>query len=118
MTRGLTRHVTCCIKRDVPSQTHTPNLGERIRFARKRAGLSHDRLGAIVGTSRQHLIRIEKGIHKPRPELLGRIAEATGSDLDALLEQSSDDEDEESDAVAALMVALKRFVRAEVLSGA
>ena len=57
------------------------NVGERIRAARKDAGLSHDRLGELVGTSRQHLIRLEKGVHSPRPDMLARIAAATGKPL-------------------------------------
>lgn len=69
-----------------------------------------------MGTSRQHLIRIEKGIHKPRPDLLARISEATNTDLADLLEHDASDEDEESEAVAALMQALRRVVREEVRS--
>src|SRR6476646_4289124 len=55
--------------------------GSKIREARKGAKLSHDRLGAAVGTSRQHLIRLEQGWHRPGEELLARIAEATGRPL-------------------------------------
>lgn len=60
----------------------SPELGARIKSARKRAGLSHDKLGALVGTSRQHLIRLEKGWHRPSDALLQRIAESTGQDPD------------------------------------
>lgn len=59
-------------------------LGQRIKFARTNAKLSHDRLGEKVGTSRQHLIRLEKGLHKPRPEMAARIAEATGVPVELL----------------------------------
>jgi transcriptional regulator with XRE-family HTH domain len=58
-------------------QAQRVRVGRQIRAARLAAGLSHDALGAIVGTSRQHLIKLEKGIHAPRPEMLTRIAEAT-----------------------------------------
>ena len=60
-------------------------IGARIRRARKASGLSHDRLGEQVGTSRQHLIRLEKGLHRPRPEMVSRIAEATGRPVDYFL---------------------------------
>lgn len=60
-------------------------IGARIRRARKASGLSHDRLGEKVGTSRQHLIRLEKGDHRPRPEMVSRIAEATGKPVDYFL---------------------------------
>lgn len=65
----------------------------RIRFARKRANLTLDRLGEIVGTSRQHLIRLESGKHSPKPEMARRIAEATGVPLELI----QDEDDEESD---------------------
>lgn len=92
------------------ARTQTLSLGDRIKAARKRAGLSHDRLGAVVGTSRQHLIRLEKGIHRPKPEMLARIAEATGTPLAEL----ADADDEESDPVADLVHSIRRLVRQEV----
>ncbi len=84
-----------------------PELGARIRLARKQARLSHDRLGALVGTSRQHLIRLEKGMHRPRPEMLARIAEATGKPVE-FFEQ---DDDEEADPVSDLVRSLRALVR-------
>jgi len=85
-------------------------LAQRIIWARKRKGISQERLAEQIGTSRRHMIRIEKGQHRPGPVLVNRIAEAT--------EQSpsffSDDEDEESDPVAALVAAIRLLVRAEV----
>lgn len=85
------------------------SLGERIRFARKAAGLSHDRLGAIAGTSRQHLIRLEKGQHKPKPEMVARIAEATGKPV-AFFENGDEDDEEAASMAADLMRALDRWV--------
>lgn len=73
-------------------QIHRERVGRRIRTARKTAGLSHDRLAAIVGTSRQHLIRLEKGIHAPRPDMLARIAEATGKDESYFADGDDDEE--------------------------
>lgn len=52
-------------------------IGRKIRRARQTAGLSHDKLGAQVGRTRQHLIALEKGDHRPRPQLLIDIADAT-----------------------------------------
>ena len=65
-------------------------IAARIRRARKEADLSHDRLGDHVGTSRQHLISLEKARHRPRLEMLTRIAEATGRDLDWFLDPEVD----------------------------
>lgn len=44
-----------------------------------------DGLAGVVGTSRHHLIRLEKGDHRPRLDMLQRIAEATGKPLDYFL---------------------------------
>lgn len=65
-------------------------LGEKIRWARKRAGLSHDRLGALAGVSRQHLIRLEKGEHRPADELVQRLAEHTGQPVEFFLGSPAD----------------------------
>ena len=83
-------------------------IGLRIRQARKQAGLSHDRLAVAVDSSRQHLIKLEKGKHVPREDLLQRIADATGKQLSFFTEE--DDDDEESDPVAELYRALDRFI--------
>ena len=60
-------------------------IAARIRRARRQADLSLDRLGELAGTSRHHLIRLEKGVHRPRAEMLERIAAATGKSLDYFL---------------------------------
>lgn len=61
-------------------------IAARIRRARREADLSLDRLGEAVGSSRHHLIRLEKGIHRPRLEMLTRIAEATGRQVEWFLD--------------------------------
>jgi transcriptional regulator with XRE-family HTH domain len=65
-------------------------IAARIKRARKAAGLSHDALGARVGISRSHLIKLEKAWHRPRPQLLLRIAEATGREVDWFLDPDLD----------------------------
>src|SRR4051812_44158185 len=66
------------LRRDAPR----PFIAARVKRARKALGLSHDRLGALCGgVTRQHLIKLEKGQHRPTLEMLSRIAEATGRDL-------------------------------------
>lgn len=84
-------------------------VGERIRSARKRAGLSHDRLGEMVGTSRQHLIRLEKGIHQPRDGMLARIAEATGQPVSFF--GLAEEEDEEADQLPDIDLLLRSYLR-------
>ena len=65
-------------------------IAARIRRARREAEITLDRLGEQIGTSRQHLIRLEKGLHRPRPEMLLRIAEATGREVDWFLDPEVD----------------------------
>lgn len=94
-------------------QRQRERVGRQIRKARKDAGLSHDRLALEVGTSRQHLIRLEQGQHAPRAEMLTRIAAATGKS-EVFFEGEADD-DEEADPVADLMHAIRRVARAEAV---
>lgn len=66
-------------------------IGARIRRARKEAALSHDKLGdALGGVTRQHLIKLEKAQHRPRAEMLTKIAAATGRELDWFLDPEVD----------------------------
>lgn len=89
----------------IPAKVRALPIGERIRWARKRAGLSHDRLVERLGRSnRSHLIKIERGVHVPGPELRAAIAVATGVPRELF----ADEEDEEP----SLSAALEMFVRA------
>ncbi len=68
-----------------------PLIAARIRRARRESGLSHDRLGeAIGGVTRQHLIKLEKAQHRPRAEMLTKIAEATGRQVEWFLDPDID----------------------------
>src|SRR5688500_16568905 len=90
------------------------SVGQRIRWARERKGISQEGLAEKIGTSRRHMIRIEKGQHVPRPALLARIAEETGQPI-ALLNGGDDDEEDESDSVAlALVTALMQRLDEQV----
>jgi transcriptional regulator with XRE-family HTH domain len=102
--------VSTTVRRDVPAKIRELRLGERVRWARKSAGLSHDRLIEKIGRSnRGHLIKVEQGLHIPRQDLRDSIADATGVPRDLF-----DEDDEEADPVADLMTALRLVVRAEL----
>ncbi|HEX5370033.1 MAG TPA: helix-turn-helix transcriptional regulator [Dehalococcoidia bacterium] len=91
--------------RNVPSHVRLLRLGDRIRWARKSAGLSHDRLVDRIGRSnRGHLIKVEQGVHTPGPELRNAIADATGVPRELF----EDEDDEESDP--AMVEAFEMFV--------
>ena len=67
--------------RDAP----LPMIAARIRRARRQSEMTLDGLAGAVDSSRQHLINLEKGRHRPRAEMLTKIAEATGKPLDYFL---------------------------------
>ncbi len=60
-------------------------ISKRIREARAEAQLTLDELAVKVGSSRHHLIRLEKGHHRPRARMLEAIAQATGKPIDWFL---------------------------------
>jgi XRE family transcriptional regulator, regulator of sulfur utilization len=59
-------------------------IGSRIREVRNQAGLSQKALAVKVGTSRRHIIRLERGDHRPTRSMLTRIAKATGQEPSAI----------------------------------
>lgn len=65
-------------------------IAGRIRQARKASEMTLDGLGAALGgVTRQHLIKLEKATHRPRAEMLQRIASATNKPLDFFLVEES-----------------------------
>lgn len=72
-------------------QTAAQVIADRIREARRASDLSHDKLGEQMGgVTRQHLIKLEKGKHRPRAEMLERLAAATGKSVDWFLSPEVD----------------------------
>lgn len=70
-------------------------IAARIKRARKAMngenGISHDKFGALLGgVTRQHLIKLEQAKHRPRADMLLRIAEATGREVDWFLDPEAD----------------------------
>lgn len=97
--------MTTKTRRGIPPHVRQLPLGARISWARKTAGLSHDRLVERLGRSnRGHLIKIERGDHVPRQDLRNAIADACGVSRDLL----ALDEDEEADP--AMREAFRLFV--------
>lgn len=84
-------------------------VGQRIKWARNRKGLSLDALAERVGTSRRHLIRLEKGENRPGLDMRARIAVATEQTPDFLMDGDSDDE-EEAELVRELVGVLRRLM--------
>lgn len=87
---------------------------KRIVWARKRKGISQEALAGMIGTSRRHMIRIEKGLHRPGQKFVGRIAEATGQPESFFSTEEPVDEEDESDVASDLHRALQRLVKQAV----
>lgn len=78
-------------RRVVPPHVRKLKLGERYRWARKSAGLSHDKLVAAIGRSnRSHMIKIERGDHTPGPDLRDAIADACGVPGDLFVDDDAE----------------------------
>lgn len=74
-------------------------VGNRIRWARRRAGLSQDKLATLIGTTRQVVIRWEKDRHLPNLQSRERLGEATGQHPDFFRDETRHaphDEDDEA----------------------
>lgn len=61
------------------------SIGERIAWARERAGLNKNRFARELGTSWQHVDHWEKGRTEPSLASMRRIAELLGVSVDFLL---------------------------------
>lgn len=96
----------------IPTKLKSLTVPQRIKWLRKQAG-SHDKLAAKVGTTRQVIIRWEKG-QKPSAESRARLAEVSGLPAAFFRDGNSDDEDEESELMAALIGNIRALVRAEL----
>jgi transcriptional regulator with XRE-family HTH domain len=59
----------------------TGTLGERLRVARQRLGMSQEELGMAAGLSQPAVSRLEYGGAPPSQETLGRLAVALGVEL-------------------------------------
>lgn len=80
--------------------------GARIRKARQLTGLSQESFAPKIGTTRRHMIRLERGQHLPGGDLRDRIVEESGTTEQI---QSADDEEE-----ADLSVSLDEFLRLHI----
>lgn len=71
--------------RPVPESLDTLVLGQRIRYERRRKGLTLAALGELVGRPAPYLSQLENGRIEPRLSLLGDLAEALGCSAGDLL---------------------------------
>lgn len=77
-------------------------IAARIRRARRDCGKSHDIIGELMGgVTRQHLIKLEKGKHRPGLDMLQRYADAVGKPVSYFVDADAVDNPFPGDAQAA-----------------
>lgn len=88
-----------------------PNLisiGETIRELRKEKGYTQDGLGQRVGCTKSTLSKIENGERSPTLDMLVKLAEKLGTDLNYILRDALETEDYQ---LAAVKSFINRFVK-------
>ncbi len=63
-------------------------FGRNVRRMREEAGLSQEELAFRAGMKRTYLSDLERGTRNPSIRALGRLAEALGTNPDAMLSSS------------------------------
>ncbi len=76
-------------------------LGNRIRTARKRKGLSQEKLGEICLISTAHIGHIERGTRIPSLETLYKISKELNVSMDYLFFDSQDNADDVFKSISA-----------------
>jgi transcriptional regulator with XRE-family HTH domain len=66
------------------------NLGQKIRLARQRAGLTQEDLAARISRTPESISNIERGLQEPGIKTIQRLAKALGLPLLELLEVSEE----------------------------
>lgn len=78
-------------------------IGERIRQARKRAGLNQAALAERLGVSQPAVANWESGVHDPRRLVLAKLADALGTPLEWLAEGARSAEERDKHPAAAYL---------------
>jgi transcriptional regulator with XRE-family HTH domain len=68
------------MQRQVPRQI-PQIIGSNIRAARKRRHLTQHELATLAGTQAFQVSRWEKGLHRPKDEMLAALAHVLGMEL-------------------------------------
>lgn len=82
---GIIRRGRVRVVREAKAAAHAYSIGQSIRAARLRLGLTQADLAAKCGMARPNLARLEHGKHTPSTASLTKIANALGVGVSALL---------------------------------
>lgn len=63
--------------------------GTKIREARREARMTQAQLARSVGTSERNIVRWENDQNSPRADHISAIAQATGTTVEALMDESA-----------------------------
>jgi transcriptional regulator with XRE-family HTH domain len=66
------------------------NIGDKLRTLRQREGLTTRQLGAILGVSNVHIVRIENGQRKPSIDLVEKMSRFFQVTTDQLIKDELD----------------------------
>lgn len=89
---------------DAPDMPTPPaTIGERIRQARKRAGLNQSELAERLGVTQPAVANWESGVHDPRRVVLARLADALSTPLDWLADGARSPGERDKHAAAAYL---------------
>ena len=69
----------------MPTSSSSDSLGQRIQTLRRKRKWNQEQLAASAGVTRMQIGRYERDIHEPRPDVLGRLAQALGTTTDFLI---------------------------------
>ena len=79
------------------------SIGERIRDARKAAGLSQADLARLIGVSQPAIATWESGVHDPRRVVLAKLADALSTSLEWLAAGTRSMQESDRQAAAAYL---------------
>lgn len=79
------------------------SIGDRIRHARKSAGLNQAALAARVGVTQPAVANWESGVHDPRRMMLAKLADALSTSLEWLAEGARSAAERDKGAAAAYL---------------
>lgn len=77
-------------------------LGKGLREARKRRGLSQERLSELTGVSTRHIGGIEKGEINPSFEVINHLLEFLGTSFDTILHPIAEQQQREINEITDL----------------
>lgn len=65
-------------------------FGFKVKYLRQREGLTYQQLAEKAGMSLSYINEVEKGKKYPKPEKIGKLAKALGTDYDSLVSSKTD----------------------------